>query len=72
LPDGRLDIGGTVYADPSEAAAAITGKPSNGWWLFLVDQKTRRSLRQVKREYLESVARDVEEDDGDDGDDDEL
>jgi GNAT superfamily N-acetyltransferase len=72
LPDGRLDIRGIVYSDPSEAAKAITGKSTNGWWFILVDQKPRRALRDVRREYLESFAVDIEEEDdaGDDGDDD--
>jgi uncharacterized protein DUF1524/RAMA domain-containing protein len=71
LPDGRLDIRGIVYLNPSAAAKAITGKATNGWWFFLVDQQSRRSLREVRREYLESLAVDVEEDDaGDEGDDD--
>src|SRR5262249_50312512 len=71
LPDGRLDVGGIVYSAPSEAAKAITGKSTNGWWFFLVDQQSRRSLRQVRREYLESFAVDLEdEESGDDGDDD--
>jgi hypothetical protein len=52
LPDGRLDVGSTVYSDPSEAAKAVRGKPTNGWWFFLVDQHPRRSLRDVRREYL--------------------
>lgn len=73
LPDGRLDIQGIVYLSPSEAAKAITGKSTNGWWFFLVDQQPRRSLRDVRREYLESLAVDAEEDDaGDEGDDDDV
>lgn len=71
LPDGRLDIRGIVYSTPSEAAKAITGKSTNGWWFFFVDQQSRRALREVRRDYLESFAVDVEEDEADDdGDDD--
>jgi hypothetical protein len=71
LPDGRLDIRGIVYSSPSEAAKSITGKSTNGWWFFLVDRQKRRSLREVRRDYLESFAVDVEEDDtGDEGDED--
>ena len=73
LPDGRLDIQGIVYLSPSEAAKAITGNSTNGWWFFLVDQQPRRSLRDVRREYLESLAVDAEEDDaGDEADDDDV
>jgi hypothetical protein len=70
LSDGRVDLDGSLYTTPSEAAVAITGKPTNGWWFFLVDEASRRSLRDVRREYLDSLA--VEDDDiDDDGDDDE-
>jgi hypothetical protein len=66
LPDGRLDLQGVVYSSPSEAAVSITGKPTNGWWFFLVSQQPRRDLRDVRRDYLESFASDFEEDDADD------
>jgi hypothetical protein len=67
LPDGRLDIRGTVYSTPSEAAKAITGAAAlNGWSFFLVDQQPRRSLRDVRLEYLQSIAVDIEDDDSDD------
>lgn len=71
LPDGRLDVGGIVYSSPSEAAKSITGVATNGWRLFLVDLKERRSLGDLRRDYLESFAVDTEDDDGgDDGEDD--
>lgn len=68
LADGRLDIGGAVYSTPSEAAKSLTSRPTNGWWFFLVDKQSRRSLRDVRRDYLESFADDVNEEDGDDED----
>lgn len=69
LPDGRLDVGGVVHASPSAAAIAITGGPTNGWWFFLVDRQSRRSLKDVRIDYLESIAADEDEDDSDDDDD---
>lgn len=72
LPDGRVDVAGAVYAGPSEAAKSIRGKPTNGWWFFLVDQQKKRSLGELRGDYLESFAVDTDEDDpGDEGDDDE-
>lgn len=53
---------------PSEAAKSLTGRPTNGWWCFLVDKQARRSLRDVRRDYLESFADDVNEENGDDED----
>jgi hypothetical protein len=72
LPDGRLDIGGVVYATPSEAAKAVTGQSTNGWWFFLADKPAAQSIRDVRREYLESFAADLEEEDADDEVDDEA
>lgn len=72
LPDGRIEINGVAFSSPSEAASTITGHPTNGWWFFLVDQASRRSLRAVRRDYVNAMAVDVEDDDpDDDGDDDE-
>ena len=71
LPDGRLDLQGTIHSSPSEAAKAITGGAMNGWWFFLVDQQSRRSLKDVRLEYLESIAADSD-DDADDEVDDEV
>lgn len=69
LADGRIDVDGTIYVAPSEAARALTGHPTNGWWYFRVDEPAKRSLRQVRREYLESFSDDVDEEDGSDDDD---
>jgi hypothetical protein len=71
LPDGRLDVAGAVYSSPSEAAKSITGGAMNGWWFFLVDQTTKRSLKDVRLDYLESIAADADDDDDDDDLDDE-
>ncbi|MDZ4850166.1 MAG: DUF262 domain-containing protein [Pirellulaceae bacterium] len=71
LLDGRIDVGGKIYSTPSEAAKAINGGPANGWWFFLVDAHARRSLRDARIEYLESIAADPEEDDSDDDAEDE-
>lgn len=71
LGDGRVDIDGVVYASVSEAAKALTGSIVNGWTFFLVDKQTKKSLRDVRLEYLESIAADPDsEDDESDEDDD--
>jgi len=69
LADGRIDVDGKVYDTPSKAAVSITGKATNGWSFFLVDKQTRTSLRDVRRDYLEAFAEDVDEDE--EGEDDE-
>jgi hypothetical protein len=71
LADGQIDVDGTAFARPSAAAAAIAGRRLNGKWFFLVDQASRRSLRDVWRDYVDSLTDDVLEDEPeDDGDDD--
>jgi hypothetical protein len=72
LPDGRLEVDGVAYATPFNAATAIAGKRTNGWWFFLTDQESRRSLRNVRRDYIEAMDVDAEDDEaGDEGDDEE-
>lgn len=67
LSDGRLDIDGTVYATPSHASRIVTGRPTNGWSFFLVERKPKRTLRDVRSDYLDSISAD-----GDDDTDDET
>jgi hypothetical protein len=70
LQGGQIDVDGKTFSTPSGAAAAITGKPTNGWWFFLVDHASRRSLRDVWRDYVDALAVDVEDDEADhDGED---
>ena len=71
LADGAVEVDGTVHAKPTDAARAITGRKTGGWWFFLVDNDRKRSLRNLRRDYVKSMAVDTEDDDGDDDDDDE-
>lgn len=69
LPDGQIEVDGKRYTSPSDAASTITGVSTNGWWFFLVDQKSRRSLKTVRLEYVNAMAVDEEDEDVDDDDD---
>jgi GNAT superfamily N-acetyltransferase len=71
LGDGRVDIEGAVYSSVSEAAKTLTGANVSGWWFFLVDKQAKKSLRDVRIEYLESIAAepDIDDDETDDDDD---
>ncbi|MCC6765107.1 MAG: DUF262 domain-containing protein [Deltaproteobacteria bacterium] len=64
LPDGRIEVDGRIFTRPSEAAVAITGRPTKGWYFFLVDQASRRSLQDVRLDYVEAMS--VDDDDLDD------
>jgi hypothetical protein len=71
LADGTIDVDGKVFEEPSAAAAAIADWPTNGWWFFLVSKSPRRSLGQVRSEYVNQMAPDAEVNDEDEEDDEE-
>ena len=72
LQDGQVDVDGVAFSSASDAASAIVGKRTNGWWFFLTDQASRRSLLQrVRRDYVNAMAVDVEDEPDDDGEEDE-
>jgi hypothetical protein len=73
LSDGRIEIDGEVFANEREAATEIYGKKTGGWWFFLTDPTSGRTLRDVRRDYIETVAVDSDDDEqGDDDDDDDA
>lgn len=63
LSDGVIDVDGMRHLTPSGAAKAVSGTTVNGWWFWLVDPISRRSLRDVWKEYVDQ--RDVDADDDD-------
>jgi hypothetical protein len=69
LPDGMIEVDGKTFASPSDAATTMVGQKRNGWWFFLVDPAIKRSLRQVRREYIEQLTIDTEDDEVDDDED---
>jgi hypothetical protein len=68
LSDGALDVDGVRYATPSGAARAVSGTSENGWWFWLVEPKSGRSLNDLWRDYIEQRDVDTTDDDapGDD------
>ena len=72
LPDGQVEVDGVAFASPSDAASAIVGKRTNGWWFFLIDQVIPTLPSGVRRDYVDAMAVDAEDDEpDDDGDEDE-
>jgi hypothetical protein len=73
LPDGALDVDGIRYESPSGAARGVSGQVINGWGFWLVDPKSKRSLRDLWREYVDASHVDTEDEDlaDDESDDDE-
>ncbi|MDI2075362.1 DUF262 domain-containing protein [Bradyrhizobium sp. Mp27] len=73
LADGRVEVDGEAFDNAREAATAIYGKKTGGWWFFLTDPASGRTLRAVRRDYIEAMAVDSDDDEqGDDDDDDEA
>jgi hypothetical protein len=74
LSDGVIDVDGVRHLTPSGAARAVSGTSVNGWWFWLVDPGSRRSLRDVLREYVDQLDVDADDEEvelGADDDDDE-
>lgn len=69
LPDGELDVDGIRYSSPSGAARAVTGTSVNGWWFWLLEPNSKRSLRSLWREYVDQRDVDAEDDSTDDDED---
>jgi hypothetical protein len=69
LSDGALDVDGIRYSSPSGASRAVSGTSGNGWWFWLVDPISKRSLTDLWREYVDQRDVDVEDDDSPDDED---
>lgn len=72
LPDGALDVDGVRHASPSGAARAVSKTNENGWGFWLVDPKSRRTLYDLYRQYIEDRHVEAEEADLPDEDDADL
>jgi hypothetical protein len=66
LSDGSLDVDGARYSSPSGAARAVSGTNVNGWWFWLLEPKSTRSLSDLWRAYVDQRDVDAEDDAADD------
>jgi hypothetical protein len=68
LPDGQVELNGKAYTSLSAAGRAATKQSKNGWYFWCIDPEGETSLRDVRRQYVDSLgideADDVEEDAG--------
>jgi hypothetical protein len=69
LSDGALDVDGIRYSTPSGASRAVSGTSENGWWFWLVDPESKRSLTHLWREYVDRRDVDAVDDDSPDDED---
>lgn len=64
VSDGRIEVNGSLHTTPTAAAKTLRPGDPNGWQYWLVDLATRKSLHDVRREYMQ--ASQVEGDNGSD------
>lgn len=53
------------------AASKIAGHNRNGWGFFAIDQASGRSLRAIRRDYVNALSVDVEDEEIDEEEEDE-
>jgi hypothetical protein len=70
LADGSIEVDGATHQNLTLAASVIAGKRTGGWSFFMVDDGSRRTLKAIRSEYVETISTDAD-DDGEDEDEDE-
>ena len=69
LTDGRIEVAGQVFDSPSSAGTFVRKKSTNGWNFWRLDPNGRRSLKEVRAEYLRVVSpEEAEEEDSNSAD----
>ena len=62
LPDGRIELAdGTVWGSPSGACWHHSGNKRRNGWTYWAESSSRRTLREIRREYLDQF--DLDDDD---------
>jgi hypothetical protein len=56
LSHGALEVNGVRHASPSAAAKAAARTSENGWTFWLLDLKTRRSVKDLVQDYVDQRA----------------
>lgn len=65
LSDGRIEVAGRVFDSLSQAGIFVRKKNTNGWLFWRTEENGRRTLKDVRAEYLRVVApEDAEAGDG--------
>lgn len=65
LPDGRIDIDGSLFDSPSGAARSLSNRNANGWWFFNVGQKDGAPLAELLQEYVDQTSDDIDDESAD-------
>jgi hypothetical protein len=68
LEDGRIQCEGTIFDSLSQAGIEIRKRNTNGWTFWLVDEKTKKSMAELREEYREMIGLEAGEDEIEDND----
>jgi hypothetical protein len=68
LDDGRIETEGQIFDSLSLAGIKIRQKNTNGWTFWIVDEKTRKSMADLREEYRELIGLEDGEDEAEDFD----
>jgi uncharacterized protein with ParB-like and HNH nuclease domain len=68
LDDGRIETEGQIFDSLSLAGIKIRQKNTNGWTFWLVDEKARKSMADLREEYRELIGLEDGEDEIEDND----
>jgi len=63
LSDGRIEVAGWAFESPSAAGKFVRGRATNGWSFWRLEPSGRRTLGDVRAEYLRVVSPEWAEDD---------
>lgn len=70
LSDGTIEVDDQLFENPSGAASYIAGGLArNGWSFFAIDPAFERSLKSLRRDYINDLAVEVEDDEDDEDED---
>ena len=63
LDDGRISVGGEVFDSLSKATYKVTKNGQNGWTFWQIDEKTKQTMSDLRKQYREMIGdKDVEDD----------
>jgi hypothetical protein len=68
LDDGRIQCEEIIFDSLSLAGIQIRKRNTNGWTFWLVDEKTRKSMADLREEYRELIGLEDGEDEIEDSD----
>lgn len=52
MPDGSIGVEDKIFSSLSAAATNLVGRNINGWSFFLLDTQSKKSMRDLRTEYL--------------------